>query len=261
MFGEGPILSGHWYNPSTGDSFTVKDTYFEDNNLYVITTDGRRMNYDMISKYVQSDKPIPKQTQPAQNQNNVLPPELASQILNPTNTVSSDSNNSEFGILEDDMALISGQATSQVSSQVNKEKAITRDKFNINAVQQLQQEDEDSMLIRRILSRSQEPKITCSVEWSKFPNKQLEMLEMMGVDLNKIADYYINKIDLQVIKDKIKEDISKYIQDVLEIETEDVKDTNSDLSTKIKTKETKTTETKTTETKQPVNKKKSKKIK
>jgi 3-methyladenine DNA glycosylase AlkC len=243
MFGEGPILSGHWYNPSTGDSFTVKDTYFEDNNLYVITTDGRRMNYDMISKYVQSDKPIPKQTQPAQNQNNVLPPELASQILNPTNTVSSDSNNYEFGILEDDMALI--------SSQVNKEKAITRDKFNINAVQQLQQEDEDSMLIRRILSRSQEPKITCSVEWSKFPNKQLEMLEMMGVDLNKIADYYINKIDLQVIKDKIKEDISKYIQDVLEIETEDVKDTNSDLST----------ETKTTETKQPVNKKKSKKIK
>ena len=49
IFGEGPILSGHWYNPSTGDSFTVKDTYFEDNNLYVITTDGRRMNYDMIS--------------------------------------------------------------------------------------------------------------------------------------------------------------------------------------------------------------------
>lgn len=245
MFGEGPILSGHWYNPSTGDSFTVKDTYFEDNNLYVITTDGRRMNYDMISKYVQSDKPIPKQTQPAQNQNNVLPPELASQILNPTNTSSSDSNNSEFGILEDDMALISGQT--------NKEKTITRDQFNINAVQQLQQEDEDAMLIRRILSRSQEPKITCSVEWIKFPNKQLEMLDMMGVDLNKIADYYTKKIDLQVIKDKIKEDISKYIQDFLVIDTKDVKDTNADLSTEIKNKETKQ--------KQPVNKKKSKKIK
>ena len=246
MFGEGPMLSGHWYNPSTGDSFTVRDTYFEDNNLYVITTDGRRMNYDMISKYVQSDKPIPKQTQPAQNQNNVLPPELASQILNPTNSVSSDSNNSDFGILEDDMALISGKA-----NQENQEKTITRDKFNINAVQQLQQEDEDTMLIRRILSRSQEPEITCGIKWSKFPNKQLEMLEMMGVDLDKIADYYIKKIDLQVIKDKIKKDISKYIQDVLVIDTEDVKDTKADLSTEIKN----------TEIKQPVNKKKSKKIK
>lgn len=238
------MLSGHWYNPSTGDSFTVRDTYFEDNNLYVITTDGRRMNYDMISKYVQSDKPIPKQTQPAQNQNNVLPPELASQILNPTNSVSSDSNNSDFGILEDDMALISGKA-----NQENQEKTITRDKFNINAVQQLQQEDEDTMLIRRILSRSQEPEITCGIKWSKFPNKQLEMLEMMGVDLDKIADYYIKKIDLQVIKDKIKKDISKYIQDVLVIDTEDVKDTKADLSTEIKN----------TEIKQPVNKKKSKK--
>ena len=246
MFGEGPMLSGHWYNPSTGDSFTVRDTYFEDNNLYVITTDGRRMNYDMISKYVQSDKPIPKQTQPAQNQNNMLPPELASQILNPTNSVSSDSNNSDFGILEDDMALISGKA-----NQENQEKTITRDKFNINAVQQLQQEDEDTMLIRRILSRSQEPEITCGIKWSKFPNKQLEMLEMMGVDLDKIADYYIKKIDLQVIKDKIKKDISKYIQDVLVIDTEDVKDTKADLSTEIKN----------TEIKQPVNKKKSKKIK
>lgn len=240
------MLSGHWYNPSTGDSFTVRDTYFEDNNLYVITTDGRRMNYDMISKYVQSDKPIPKQTQPAQNQNNMLPPELASQILNPTNSVSSDSNNSDFGILEDDMALISGKA-----NQENQEKTITRDKFNINAVQQLQQEDEDTMLIRRILSRSQEPEITCGIKWSKFPNKQLEMLEMMGVDLDKIADYYIKKIDLQVIKDKIKKDISKYIQDVLVIDTEDVKDTKADLSTEIKN----------TEIKQPVNKKKSKKIK
>lgn len=244
IFGEGPILSGHWYNPSTGDSFTVRDTYFEDNNLYVITTDGRRLNYDIISKYVQSDKPIPKQPNLTQQQTNTLPPELANQILNPVSSVSSDFNDSEFGILEDDMALISGQN--------NKEKAITRDQFNINSVKQTLQEDEDTMLIRRILSRSQEPEITCSVEWSKFPNKQLDMLEMMGVDLDKIADYYINKIDLQVIKDKIKEDISKYIQDVLVIDidvednTKDAKDTNSDLSTEIKIKK-------------PVNKKKSKK--
>ncbi len=233
IFGEGPILSGHWYNPSTGDSFTVRDTYFEDNNLYVITTDGRRLNYDIISKYVQSDKPIPKQPNIAQQQTNTLPPELANQILNPVSSVNSDFNNSEFGILEDDMALISGQN--------NKEKAITRDQFNINSVKQTLQEDEDTMLIRRILSRSQEPIITCGIKWNKFPNKQLEMLEMLGVDLDKIADYYINKIDLQVIKDKIKEDISKYIQDVLviEIDTEDAKDTNSDLSTEIKNTEIK----------------------
>lgn len=243
MFGEGPMLSGHWYNPSTGDSFTVRDTYFEDNNLYVITTDGRRLNYDIISKYVQSDKPLPKQPKPTQ-QTNTLPPELASQILNPVSSTSSDFDNSEFGILEDDLALISGQANTQFNT--SKEKAITRDQLNINSVKQMQQEDEDSMLIRRILSRSQEPEITCGIEWNKFPSKQLEMLEMMGVDLYKIADYYINKIDLQVIKDKIKEDISKYIQDVLDIE-DNIEDS--------KPKEIATTE------KQPENKKQNKKRK
>lgn len=206
IFGEGPILSGHWYNPSTGDSFTVRDTYFEDNNLYVITTDGRRLNYDIISKYVQSDKPIPKQPNLAQQQTNALPPELANQILNPVSSVNSDFNDSEFGILEDDMALISGQN--------NKEKAITRDQFNINSVKQTQQEDEDTMLIRRILSRAKKPEILCNINWD-FPRKQMEMLDMMCVDFEKIADYYINNMDLNEIREVLKQDLINHINILL----------------------------------------------
>ena len=38
MFGgEGPVMQGTWYNPTTGDAFTVRDSFFEDNQ-YVITT-------------------------------------------------------------------------------------------------------------------------------------------------------------------------------------------------------------------------------
>ena len=25
--GDGPMMKGYWYNPSTGDSFTVKDSF------------------------------------------------------------------------------------------------------------------------------------------------------------------------------------------------------------------------------------------
>jgi len=53
-----PIIEGTWYNPKTGDSFTARDTFFEDNNLIVMTTDGRRMNYNSLQNYVKSDKPI-----------------------------------------------------------------------------------------------------------------------------------------------------------------------------------------------------------
>ena len=45
---EGPIMDGTWYNPNTGDSFTVRDSFFEDNQFMVSTMDGRVLNYNQI---------------------------------------------------------------------------------------------------------------------------------------------------------------------------------------------------------------------
>ena len=39
--GETPMMSGTWYNPQTGDSFTVADAFFQDNQYLVKTIDGR----------------------------------------------------------------------------------------------------------------------------------------------------------------------------------------------------------------------------
>ena len=40
ILGDTPMITGKWYNPRTGHSFTAKDTYMEDNRMYVFTTDG-----------------------------------------------------------------------------------------------------------------------------------------------------------------------------------------------------------------------------
>ena len=53
--GEGPIMQGTWYNPHTGDAFTVRDSFFEDNQYIVMTTDGRKMDYNRLQNYIQSD--------------------------------------------------------------------------------------------------------------------------------------------------------------------------------------------------------------
>ena len=37
---EGPMMEGTWYNTRTGDSFTVRDSFFEDNQFVITTTDG-----------------------------------------------------------------------------------------------------------------------------------------------------------------------------------------------------------------------------
>ena len=76
MFGgEGPVMQGTWYNPNTGDAFTVRDSFFEDNQYVVTTTDGRYLSYNQIQNYIQSDMPLEqlkKQVKPQQTAKNEI---------------------------------------------------------------------------------------------------------------------------------------------------------------------------------------------
>jgi hypothetical protein len=202
IFGEGPILTGNWYNPKTGDSFTVRDTYFEDNNFYVITTDGRRMDYNLMSQYIQSDKPIPKMEEPKPQQPQI-PQEVLSQMVN--------AGTGDDFMTDEDRALIMGVTGELKGSQVS-----IQQPANIQpkpVVTQGQGESEDDMLVRRILKRASKPAVTCGVKWSNFPEKQFEMLDMMSIDTEKIIDYFLQSIDLEALREEVKFGIEKYIYD------------------------------------------------
>lgn len=199
IFGEGPILSGNWYNPKTGDSFTVRDTYFEDNNFYVITTDGRRMDYNLMSQYLQSDKPIPKMEE-LTPQTQQIPQEVLSQM---------ESNGADDFMTDEDRALIMMAKGELQGSQVNIQQPASIHPKPV--VTQGQGEDEDSMLIRRILKRATLPSVDCRITWKNFPLKQFDMLDMMAVDIDKIADYYLSNINLEEIREIVKKGILEYI--------------------------------------------------
>lgn len=199
IFGEGPILTGNWYNPKTGDSFTVRDTYFEDNNFYVITTDGRRMDYNLMSQYIQSDKPIPKMEE-QKPQTHQIPQEVLSQM---------ESNVGDEFMTDEDRALINGTTGELQVSQVNIQQPTSIQHKTI--VTQGKGEDEDTMLIRRVLKRATLPSIDCRITWKNFPIKQFDMLDMMAVDTNKIADYYLSNINLEEIREIVKKGILEYI--------------------------------------------------
>ena len=228
IFGEGPILTGNWYNPKTGDSFTVRDTYFEDNNFYVITTDGRRMDYNLMSQYVQSDKPIPKMEEPKPQQAQI-PQEVLSQMAN---------NDSDDFMTDEDRALIMGVTGELTGSQVS-----IQQPTNIHpkpVVLQGQGESEDAMLVRRILKRSTTPDVDCKVNWKNFPTKQMEMLDMMAVDVDAIVDYYIKDIDLEQIREIVKEGIRKHIEKSLNVEEQtEEKPTKEQTSSKPNNNKTK----------------------
>lgn len=188
---EGPMMDGTWSNPHTGDSFTVRDTYFQDNQLMVSTTDGRMLDYNTIQDYIKTDKPFPK---PTNNHNDHLPTEVSSLIDN-------------NGMLEEDLNLIKGQ------NLYNKPYTpVTTPLQTESLYKKPIRESEDQRLVERVLSRQQQPSINCNINWTKFPQKQMDVLmDMMGVDIKDVCDFYISKINLSDIRESIKKDIEHFI--------------------------------------------------
>lgn len=218
---EGPMMEGTWYNTITGDSFTVRDTFFENNQLMVATTDGRMLDYNIIQNYIKSDKPIAVQKKPKQTMD-----EVPAEVLNML-----ESNDPQNDILEEDINLLQGNKYNQ---------PVTTQTPSINQIATPQPtESEDDMLVRRILKRSTAPEVDCKVTWKNFPIKQMEMLDMMVVDVDTIVDYYIKDIDLNNIRETVKEGIRKYIEKSLSPQDEEVKEKPQKPTKKETTKTTK----------------------
>ena len=54
--------------------------------------------------------------------------------------------------------------------------------------------------------------ITFKIDWKKFPERQLEMLEdFMGIDRELISTYYISKLSVEEIRKDIISQLSEYI--------------------------------------------------
>lgn len=178
--GEGPMMDGTWYNPTTGDSFTVADSFFQDNQYMVKTTDGRMLDYNFIQHYVKSDKPIPKQT--------TTKPQAESIPAEVTNLLADDT------MLDDDLALIQGKPAAPSLGNLYKN------------------EDPEIQIIEKALAKRTIPNIISNIDWMDYPKKEIDMLvDIMEIDKSKIIDWYINKLDLTSIKRTIKESIINYI--------------------------------------------------
>ena len=191
---EGPMMSGTWYNPSTGDSFTVMDNFFEDNQFMVATTDGRMLNYDQLQYYVQSDKPItPK-------------PSLADV---PASITSILEDNSETGVLPDESCLINGNLfiSPEPLSPEPLPSVIKTDKSWINP----QYSSSNYPIIEKALSKTILPTINIQLDWEKYPEREIEMLQdIMEVPLEEIVDWYINKFGITEIKKLMETSIKSY---------------------------------------------------
>ena len=219
MFGgEGPIMKGTWYNPNTGDVFTVRDSFFEDNNYVVTTTDGRCLNYNQIQHYIQSDAPV--ETLKSNMQHNEEIPESIKSMID-TN-YEEDSISSllipEDNIYSNPVSLGNINDNSRNTTDIhvyaaynNEQQKLYSKPVNINTT-----------IIEKGLKNTTGPKLTIIVDWDDYPAKEIEMLTgMMEIPSSEIAEWYCNNLDTSWVLDDVKQAIYNKLTPTKIIEVEE----------------------------------------
>jgi len=215
MMTDAPFVTGSWYNHKTGDSFTVRDTFIEDNNrIVILTTDGRHISADMLEDYVKTDKPMPKRNvSEAAKTNDEIPPEVRALMADtqghaePVGPRGVEGNTNLLnGMGQDLMGL--DNIYEPRGSQSMLERPVTQ---RVEAPAPAQTFDEDMLFINRLLGRVSGPTVTTLITWDKYPEEQMHMLELMSVDPGKIAEYFASKVDVVEIFEQVKKAINDRI--------------------------------------------------
>lgn len=208
QFTDGPSMQGVWLNPKTGDSFKVRDTFFEDNNLIVMTADGRKLGFDQINDYVQSqntDEEL-KAIKAAKNKKTGdLPviPDIPELDIDDSPMVSGGE------LLDDEMSLIRG-----VRPNVN----VPQSQQTQQRVVHSQQVDMINPVIKKLFSKiedHQRPTIKVTVEWDKdkFPLDIYNMLtKYMDVSEDEVRKELMNNfVDMDDIRTEVQLELAQLI--------------------------------------------------
>lgn len=202
MFGgEGPIMAGTWYNPNTGDAFTVRDSFFEDNQYVVTTTDGRYLKYNQIQNYVQTDmklEDLKKRKVENQRKDEVLPAEVANLIEE------IDPNDPYAGMMSPDDLMI-GNAKPVNLGNLADDRKPEYVQTSATIMQTPSPASMNEAIIEKALKNAPKPEIMVDVNWDVYPEKQIEMLkDVMEISEDEIIMWYLDNIDMMELVDALK---------------------------------------------------------
>ena len=207
---EGPMMQGTWINPMNGDTFTVKDSFFQDNQYVVQTTDGRMIGYNQLQNYVQSDnakemESIKKQAQSKpKNALDDVPEDILAMVGGTgKDDAVSPKPDGDLGMLPEDVALLKGlplEGTGTVPIPANKQELCSNP---------YSQQSPNYAIIEKALKKTKGFEIDHIVSWPNFPTREIEMLvDVMDIDINEIVDYYVNSLDINTIRDDIAKSVA-----------------------------------------------------
>lgn len=206
MGGGGPMITGQWINQRTGERVTVRDSYMDGENMFVILTNGRQLTMEEFQDYVQmsddvydekgnkigNEKPSQKKTN---KQKPAYDPNLVFDGMDSTaQTVQSDLQKQILAAEAEELGL--NQDGSPQNNDVENQETPLVSKYT--------KATEQEQMIMKILDKTERPQISFNVSWDAYPNNELKMLkEYFNVTNDDIAKAiikkYVSKEDLDNI--------------------------------------------------------------
>lgn len=217
------FVSGTWMNPTTGHKFTVKDCVFENGELLIISTDGQHISGRMFADYVQ-DTGKDANGQPIRDANGQTVPSLGN-LSTPVSTppvivgdipYEGQSSRADFPVTEESLDAPFGEFSREVSlddpdlsSEANEllQRGSIERRFDPNLIEDLNS-NTDLRMVTRVLRKHDLPTIE-TLKWNK-PTKQIDTLtDILGIDMETIVEYYVNRINPEELVSMVKEYLRK----------------------------------------------------
>ena len=200
-----PMLEGTWYNPQTGDHFTVRDCFIEDNGIKVMTTDGRMLDYNIIQRYIKSDKPIPKMEPPKPPKKTTAPKKDLTEGL----TQSPVPESIDSFLTPEDAALLGTPLDVPTDDLLSK--PLNTNNISVQPKVELKNAD----IIAKGLKKAEVPKIDVRLSWKNYPSKELDALTtIMDVPEEDIVEWMVSEyFKFDDLKLAIKEFLNNVMKD------------------------------------------------
>ena len=198
------FVSGTWMNPTTGHKFTVKDCVFENGELLIISTDGQHISGRMFADYVQdTGKDASGQAVPSLG--NLSTPVSTPPVIVGDLPVTEESLDAPFGEFSREVSVdISDHSLQDEAAELLQGGASEPRRFNPNLLEGVTHKNMDLEMVTRVLRKHDLPTIE-TLKWNK-PTKQIETLtDILGIDMETIVEYYVNRINPEELVSMVKE--------------------------------------------------------
>ena len=196
-----------WVNTKNGNKIVVRNSFFENGNFMVQTTDGKMLDYNHFQNYIMVPKgdPIPKIESKSKQK-----PKLKSKNLGNMNQKKADIPQSVLDELE-------------ISEEVNE--LLNPAKAAISKVLTPENISTEELIVKKVMDSQPPINMSINISSSTIPSKQIETLvNILGVDKKYIVDYLLNQVSGLDLSTQIRNILECKILEILKSSEENAAD-------------------------------------